>query len=144
MARAVLPGVPHHLTQRGLDRQDIFFDASDYKVYLAQIHQNAARFGADLQGYCCMTNHVHWIVVPHRSDSLARTFGEAHGRYAAYANSKLARSGHFWQNRFFSCVLDPGHLWAALRYIERNPVRARVVQRSQCLPRVQCRCAFWL
>ncbi len=83
MARAVLAGVPHHLTQRGLDRQEIFFDPSDYEVYLAQVRQNAARFGTGLLGYCAMTNHVHWVVIPHSADSLARTFGEAHGRYAA-------------------------------------------------------------
>jgi putative transposase len=127
MARAVLPGVAHHLTQRGLDRQDLFFDPSDYDVYFAQVRTNAERFGAELLGYCAMTNHVHWIAVPHSVDSLARTFGEAHGRYAAYANAKLGRSGHFWQNRFFSCALDRAHLWTALRYVERNPVRARRV-----------------
>src|SRR5580692_8744884 len=111
MARAVLPGVPHHLTQRGLNRQDIFFDTADYEVYLAQIRQSAARFGTSLLGYCCMTNHVHCVVAPDAPGSLARTFGEAHGRYASYANAKLARSGHFWQNRFFSCALDDAHLW---------------------------------
>ncbi len=115
MARAVVPGVPHHLTQRGLDRQDVFFEPSDYEVYLTQVRTNAQRFGTDLLGYCCMTNHVHWVVVPQSADSLARTFGEAHGRYAAYANAKLGRSGHFWQNRFFSCALDRAHLWSALR-----------------------------
>ena len=130
MARAVLPGVPHHLTQRGLDRGDIFFHTSDYEVYLSQVRTHAARFGADLLGYCCMTNHVHWVAVPQEPGSHARAFGEAHGRYAAYANSKLARSGHFWQNRFFSCALDPAHLWAALRYVERNPVRAHMVERA--------------
>jgi putative transposase len=77
-----------------------------------------------------MTNHVHWVVAPDAPGSLARTFGEAHGRYASYANAKLARSGHFWQNRFFSCALDDAHLWAALRYVERNPVRAQMVERA--------------
>ena len=75
-----------------------------------------------------MSNHVHWVVAPQQPDALARTFGEAHGRYAAYANAKCCRSGHFWQNRFFSCALDRAHLWAALRYVERNPVRARMVE----------------
>jgi putative transposase len=95
MARAVLPGVPHHLTQRGLNRQDIFFDAADYEVYLSQIRQSAACFGASLLGYCCMTSHVHWVVAPNAPGSLARTFGEAHGRYAAYANGKPVADGTF-------------------------------------------------
>lgn len=75
-------------------------------------------------GYCLMPNHVHWIVLPESPTSLARAFGRAHGRYAQYSNSVLQRTGHFWQNRFFSCALDEPHLWAALRYVERNPVRA--------------------
>jgi putative transposase len=127
MARAVLPGVAHHLTQRGLDRQDVFFSDTDYEVYLALVLTTAERFGTDLLGYCLMSNHVHWVVTPQRPEGLARTFGEAHGRYAAYVNAKCSRSGHFWQNRFFSCALDRSHLWMALRYVERNPVRARMV-----------------
>ena len=55
---------------------------------------------------------------------------KAHGRFAAYANAKLTRSGHFWQNRFFSCPLDETHLWAALRYVEQNPLRAQMVARA--------------
>jgi len=127
MARAVLVGVPHHLTQRGLDRQPVFFADADREVYLGLVHASAARFGADLLGYCLMTNHVHWVVTPRADESLARAFGEAHGRYAAYANARMSRSGHFWQNRFFSCPLDRAHLWAALRYVERNPLRAGMV-----------------
>jgi putative transposase len=128
MARAVLVNVPHHLTQRGIDRQRVFFCDADYETYLDQITSCAKRFSAELLGYCLMPNHVHWIVAPREPNSLSRTFGEAHGRYAIYANAKLGRSGHFWQNRFFSCALDGQHLWAALRYVERNPVRAQMVE----------------
>jgi len=74
-----------------------------------------------------MTNHVHWIAIPQRDDSLAVLFRRVHGRYAQYRNAKRRRVGHLWQNRFFSCALAPGHLWAALRYVEWNPVRAGVV-----------------
>jgi putative transposase len=81
-----------------------------------------------------MSNHVHWIATPDRPDSLAKAFGEAHGRYAHYANAKHNRSGHFWQNRFFSCALDPARLWVALRYVERNPVRAGLTRTSQDWP----------
>lgn len=130
MARAVLPGVAHHVTQRGLDRSEVFFTNSDYEVYLEQVRLSARRFGTELFAYCLMPNHVHWIAAPKAPASLSRTFGEAHGRYAAYANAKLGRSGHFWQNRFFSCPLDRKHLWASLRYVERNPVRARMVDRA--------------
>jgi putative transposase len=127
MSRAVLVGVAHHVTQRGLNRQKIFSEQRDLEVYLTLIRSHAQRFGADLLGYCLMPNHTHWVVIPQQPDSLARTFGEAHGRFAAYANAKLDRCGHFWQNRFFSCALDRSHLWTALRYVERNPVRAGLV-----------------
>jgi putative transposase len=130
MSRAVLVGVAHHVTQRGVNRHKIFEEHRDQEVYLRLVRSEAQRFGADLLGYCLMPNHTHWVVIPQNADALARTFGEAHGRYAAYANAKLARSGHFWQNRFFSCALDRAHLWTAMRYVERNPVRAGLVDRA--------------
>ncbi len=71
-----------------------------------------------------MTNHVHLIAVPEREGSLARTLGCAHAEYALAVNHAQGRSGHLWQNRFFSCPLDESHLWCALRYVELNPVRA--------------------
>jgi putative transposase len=134
MARAVLSGVPHHLTQRGVDRQDVFGGDADREVYLALVTVSAQRFGTSILGYCLMSNHVHWVVEPRQPEALARTFGEAHGRYAAYANAQRSRSGHFWQNRFFSCPLDRAHLWTALRYVERNPVRAGLVDRASAFP----------
>jgi putative transposase len=134
MARAVLVGTPHHLTQRGLDRQRVFSSDNDFEVYLSLVRTAAPRFGTDLLGYCLMPNHVHWVVTPRHPLSLARTFGEAHGRYAAYANAKRNRSGHFWQNRFFSCSLDRSHLWTALRYVERNPVRAQLIDCASLYP----------
>jgi putative transposase len=124
LPRAVLPEVPHHLTQRGVDRRPIFFTDSDRRIYLDLVRVAAQRFGVSILGYCMMPNHVHWIVVPARPDSLAKAFGQAHCRYAHYTNAALNRCGHFWQNRFFSCALDRAHCWAALRYVERNPVRA--------------------
>jgi len=130
MARAVLVGVAHHLTQRGVDRQKIFFSDLDYEVYLRLVVLSASRFGVDLLGYALMSNHVHWVVTPWQPGALARTFGDAHVRYAAYANARLSRTGHFWQNRFFSCALDQAHFWAALRYVERNPVRAGMVDQA--------------
>ena len=88
-------GFPHHLTQRGVARQQVFFSDTDYQVYLDLVGMHAQRFGTRLLGYCLMPNHVHWVVEPQEAVSLARTFGEAHGRYATYGNARLARSGHF-------------------------------------------------
>ena len=76
-----------------------------------------------------MPNHIHLVAIPEEPDSLAIALRRTHGRYAQYFNARKLRSGHLWQNRFFSCALDRAHLWAALRYVERNPVRAGLVQR---------------
>ena len=81
-----------------------------------------------------MTNHIHLVVVPQRDESLAQALRDAHTVYAMHFNSRTQLSGHVWQGRFFSCPLDETHLWAAVRYVERNPVRAGMVERAQAYP----------
>ncbi|MBI5365750.1 MAG: transposase [Planctomycetes bacterium] len=130
IARAVAVGVPHHVTQRGNNRQGVFFADGDRSYYLTVLRRNAARFKAEILGYCLMTNHVHLVVIPRTADALAKTIGRTNLAYARHANRLHGRSGHLWQNRFFSCALDEGHCWRALRYVERNPVRARLVKRA--------------
>ncbi len=127
MARVVAVGVPHHVTQRGNNRQRIFDSDQDRLLYLKLLGEYSARHGLFLWGYCLMDNHVHLVVVPRRPDALARTLRQTHADYARYANVKRRSSGHFWQNRYFSCALDRGHCWRALAYVERNPVRAGMV-----------------
>lgn len=128
VARIVLPGVPHHITQRGNNRQDVFFVDDDRRAYLAILAEQAERFGLTIQGYCLMANHVHLIATPEADDSLAKAIGRTHFLYTQYINRRHGRSGHLWQNRFYSCALGDPHLWLAMRYIERNPVRARIVR----------------
>jgi putative transposase len=127
-ARIVVPGVAHHITQRGNNRQDVFFTDDDRRFYLKTLREQAERFGLAVTGYCLMTNHVHLIVTPEDEDSLARTIGTTHLIYSQYVNRLHGRSGHLWQNRFYSCPLDGAHEVAAVRYAERNPVRARMVR----------------
>jgi putative transposase len=127
MARVVAAGVPHHITQRGNNRQRIFDSDQDRLLYLKLLGEYSARHGLRLWGYCLMDNHVHLIAVPQGADSLARTLRQTHADYARYANVKRRSSGHFWQNRYFSCALERGHSWRALAYVERNPVRAGMV-----------------
>ncbi len=122
--RCVLPDLPYHITQRGTNRQPVFHSAADRRTYLNLIRENLADAGVSVLAYCLMTNHVHWLVVPQREDSLAILFRRVHGRYAQAFNARRQRSGHLWQNRFFSCPLSGQHLWIALRYVEQNPVRA--------------------
>ena len=126
-ARIVIPDIPHHMTQRGNYRQQVFFSDDDRRVYLAQLRVMAERLGMTLLGYCLMSNHVHLLGVPVHERSLAQTVGQTHLRYTVMVNTRLGRTGHLWQNRFYSCPLDEEYLWRALRYIEQNPVRAGLV-----------------
>ena len=114
------------MTQRGNARQTIFESDSDRQIYLDLLHVNSQRNRLSLIGYCLMSNHVHLIVVPRQPAALALTLKETHGRFATYFNVGRTASGHVWQGRYFSCPLDPAHLWTALRYTELNPVRARM------------------
>lgn len=82
--------------------------------------------------YCLMLNHIHLVCVPESKEALAICLRRTHGRYAQYLNARLLRSGHLWQNRFYSCALDERHLWTALRYVELNPVRAGLVANATC------------
>ena len=128
VSRIVLAGRPHHVTQRGNNRQDVFFVDDDRRVYLGLLKEQAERFGLEILGYCLMSNHVHLVAVPAGEDSLAKAVGRTHFLYTQYVNRLHGRSGHLWQNRFFSCTLDEPHLWNALVYVERNPVRARLTR----------------
>jgi putative transposase len=124
LPRVVLPDCWHHATQRGNRQQTVFFDDGDRQFYLEQLREYCARDHVKIAGYCLMTNHVHLIVVPESETGLARALGRAHNDYARWLNFKRRTTGHVWQNRFFSCPLDEAHQWHALRYVERNPVRA--------------------
>jgi putative transposase len=118
-----------HVTQRGVDRQETFSSDADRETYLSLIRQNLEDAGVALLAWCLMTNHAHLIAVPGREDSLSVLLRRVHGRYAQYYNARYGRSGHLWQNRYFACCLGPGHLWAALAYVEMNPVRAGLAER---------------
>jgi putative transposase len=122
--RFVLAGVPHHVTQRGNNRQDVFFCHQDRLRYLELLREHSLRHNVRILGWCLMTNHVHLILIPASAECLARTLGQVHSQYAVEQNRQQRRVGHLWQNRFFSCALEPAHLFAALHYVELNPVRA--------------------
>lgn len=126
--RVVAVGIPHHVTQRGNSYKDVFFRENDRDVYMDSFTKHAERQGLRVLGYCLMTNHVHFIVVPEELTSLARVFGGVHSDYARYANLVNSGCGHLWQARFYSCPLDKAHTWTALAYVERNPVRAGMVE----------------
>ena len=122
--RLVVPGLPHHVTQRGIRRKTTFFSVADYLAYIALLKKYKQIAGVDIWNYCLMPNHVHMIVVPNNENSLAKFFGPVHSQYAARINSAHEWQGHLWQQRFYSTVMDEQHTLAAMRYVELNPVRA--------------------
>ena len=97
--------------------------AADRKLYLRLVRENLDDAGVRVLAYCLMTNHIHFIVVPSREDSLAVLFGRANGRFAQASNIERGRCGHLWQARFHSCPMSQTHLWIGLRYVEENPPR---------------------
>ena len=128
-ARVVIAGCPHHVTGRGNNRQDVFFIDDDRRVFMQLLADASERFGLRVQGYCLMTNHVHLVATPKTEDSLGLALKRTNQLYAQYVNRLHGRSGHLWQDRFFSCALDDEHFWSAMVYVERNPVRAKLVRK---------------
>ena len=129
-ARVSIPGVAHHVTQRGPNRQRVFFGDADRRRYLEFLAEEAPLHSIEILAWCLMDNHIHLVAVPEAEDSLARGLGRTHFRYAQAINRRRRRSGHLWQNRFFSCLVEGSHFWRALRYVERNPVRAGLARRA--------------
>ena len=134
LARVVVPGLPHHVTQRGNRREAVFFGADDYRAYLDLIAVAAKASRTAIWAYCLMPNHVHFIMTPCDPDGLRRTFAEAHRRYAARIHARLKVTGHLWQGRFSSTAMDERHLLAAARYVPMNPVRAGLAARADDWP----------
>jgi putative transposase len=127
IARVVLPGIPHHVVQRGVRSQRLFFSDPDRGEYLRLLAEQGRRYGLLYVAWCLMPNHVHLIVIPETETSLAKGIGEAHKAYTRRINFRQATRGYLFQGRFASCPLDERHLFAAVRYALRNPVRAGLV-----------------
>ena len=130
LARVVVPGAPHHVTQRGVRRMAVFFSPSDFLLYRALLRRAAERHGLEVWSYCLMPNHVHLVAVPRSPTALARALQETHTRYAEKLNRRSGWRGHLWQQRFSSSPMDERHLYFATRYVLRNPVRAGLVDRA--------------
>jgi len=131
IGRVVAQGCPHHVTQRGNYGQSIFSGENDFKKYLQWLEDYSKKYELVIVGYCLMPNHVHLVVVPHNADSIAKTLNLCHMLYSQYYNKKSGKIGHLWQGRFYSCALEERHLYEALRYVENNPVRAKLVPQAQ-------------
>ena len=131
MARIAVANIPHHVTQRGNAGQFLLTTDAEKSVYLELLQKYLRLYSVALVGYCLMSNHVHLILVPGDPDALAVALKQIHGRFASFWNAMHCSRGHVWQGRFYSCPLDDAHLWIALKYVERNPVRTQLAQRPE-------------
>ncbi len=127
-ARIVIPGLPHHIIQRGNRRQKVFFCDDDRRLYVRLLTKYSKKAGVNFWAYCLMENHVHFIAVPSNKNSLSAVFGSTHKAYTKIINEREGWKGFLWQGRFLSHPLEEKHLIAAFRYVELNPVRAGIVQ----------------
>jgi putative transposase len=134
LARVVVAGVAHHVTQRGNRRQRVFFCDEDYEVYRTQLSQGCRAAGVRVLGYCLMPNHVHLILEPANEGGLRAALAEAHRGYSRRVNLREGWRGYLWQGRFASVAMDETHLLACARYVELNPVRAQLAARPQDWP----------
>ncbi|MEN6622698.1 MAG: transposase [Smithella sp.] len=129
IARVVAAKYPHHITQRGNRRQDTFFCVDDYRYYIETMSEWCQKCHVKIWAYCLMPNHVHLIAVPETEEGLRQAIGETHRRYTRQINFREKWKGHLWQGRFSSFVMDEQYLLAAARYIELNPVKAKLVKK---------------
>ncbi len=131
LARVVAPGIPHHVTQRGNRRQQVFFGDDDYAAYRALLAEGCRAAGVAVSAYCLMPDHVHLILTPSDADGLRAALGETHRRYTRHVNLREGWRGYLWQGRFASCPMDEAYLLTCARYVELNPVRARLARRAR-------------
>lgn len=131
IARVVVPGIPHHVTQRGNRRQKVFFRESDYLAYKTILARYCRREEVGIWAYCLMPNHVHLVLVPQNRDGLRRSIAETHRRYTSIINIREGWTGYLWQGRFGSYPMDEEHLYRAIRYIELNPVSAGMCRQPE-------------
>lgn len=128
-ARSIIPSYVYHITHRGNNKQKLFFSEHDFRSYLYFFEETKNKYEMKILAYCVMQNHVHYIAIANKENSFAKTINATHACFAKYFHLKHLTVGHVWQGRYYSCLLDFKHLFAAMRYVERNPVRAKIVQR---------------
>ncbi len=126
VARTVIAGAPHHVTQRGNNREDVFFTDDDRHFYLSALKRVSAEAGLKIHAYCLMSNHLHIVATPDYENSIASTLARTHLIYTQHINRLHDRSGHLWQNRFYSCPVEDNSFPVVVRYVECNPVRAKM------------------
>ncbi|MGD8875010.1 MAG: transposase [Gammaproteobacteria bacterium] len=127
--RFTLPGHPQHIVQRGLDRQSCFFSPADCTLYLELLAEAATRYDCQVHAYVLMTNHVHLLVTQQSASGVSFLMQRTGQRYVRAINRQYRRSGTLWDGRYKAGLIDTeAYLLTCMRYIELNPVRARMVR----------------
>jgi len=129
LARIVVPGLPHYVTQRGSLENDTFFKAGDYRMYRELLAEGCEKARTQVLAYCLLPNRVHLILVPATPDGLRGALGETHRRYTRYINQRDAQDGHLWQERFHSFAIQQARLDLGLRFVEQAPLRAKLARK---------------
>lgn len=133
--RTIFPGVALHVIQRGNNRNACFRVDSDYLTYLSYLRFLTAKYSCDVHAYCLMTNHVHLLLTPSESDACGYLFRDLGRCYVRYFNRRHSRTGTLWEGRFRSCLVESAdYVIACHRYVELNPVRARMVDEPASYP----------
>lgn len=130
-ARIIVPGVAHHVTQRGNRQQRIFFNDDDRRAYLQMMARALKRSDTRCLAWCLMDNHIHLMLVPQNEDGLRAPLSSVHTTYAQRLNQREKMSGHLFQGRYASYPMDDRHMMVAARYIENNPVSAGIVATAE-------------
>ncbi len=135
LPRLTVPGYPHHIIQRGNNRQAIFSSAADYRMLLDLLDENAQKFGVALHAYVLMSNHFHLLATPTGSDGLPQMMQAVGRRYVRYFNDSQGRSGTLWEGRYRSTLIETErYLLACMVYIDLNPVRAGMAKEAAGYP----------
>ena len=135
LPRLTVPGYPHHVIQRGNNRQAIFASDHDYGALLELLAENAVRFEVAVHAYVLMSNHFHLLATPATVDGLPQMMQAVGRRYVRYFNDRQGRSGTLWEGRYRSTVIDTDrYLLACMVYLDLNPVRAGLVERPEQYP----------
>lgn len=135
LPRLTVPGYPHHIIQRGNNRQAIFASAADYQMLLGLLAENAQKFDVAVHAYVLMSNHFHLLATPQTAEGLPQMLQAVGRRYVRYFNDRQGRSGTLWEGRYRSTLIETDrYLLACMTYIDLNPVRAGMVAEAKDYP----------
>ena len=128
--RITEPGI-YHIINRGVERRDVYLEEKDYAFFLDLMLKLAEDYEIIVHTFCLMTNHYH-LLIETKQHNLSKAIQSLNDKYAKYFNKKYTRTGHLWQGRYKSYPLyDDAHFWIVAKYIERNPIKASMVQKVE-------------